>query len=124
MIHLGTVLFTAFFGEKVGTDEFGNKYYRTKKKNDTIGMYKKERRWVMYNGRNEPSKVPALWHGWLHYTFDEVPTEEDQKKQHEWQKSHLPNLTGTAYAYLPKGHVAAEGKRDKATGDYEAWKPE
>lgn len=124
MFHLGTVLFTAFFGENVGSDEFGNKYYRTKKKNNHIGMYNKERRWVVYNGKAEPSKVPALWHGWLHYTFDSVPTEDDQKKQYGWQKSHLPNLTGTPYAYLPKGHVAAEGKRDKATGDYEAWKPE
>jgi len=35
----------------------------------------------------------------------------------------VPNLTGTAEAYRPPGHVLAGGQRDKATGDYEPWKP-
>ena len=35
----------------------------------------RKRRWVIYNGYAEASKVPPDWHGWLHYTFDEPPTD-------------------------------------------------
>jgi NADH:ubiquinone oxidoreductase subunit len=41
-----------------------------------------------------------------------------------WQKDHLPNLTGTAAAYRPPGHILQGGQRDKATGDYEPWVPD
>ena len=34
------------------------------------------------------------------------------------------NLTGTGLAYRPPGHLKSGGRREKATGDYEAWKPE
>ena len=33
-------------------------------------------------------------------------------------------MTGTENAYLPPGHTLEGGKRAKATGDYEAWRPE
>jgi NADH:ubiquinone oxidoreductase subunit len=123
MFNIGTWLLTKFTGVKVGVDEFGNKYYRTKKVKNHVGMYNKERRWVIYNGKPEPTKVPAYWHGWLHYSFDDLPTDAAQQKTYAWQKSHLPNLTGTKFAYLPKGHIAKDGKRDKSTGDYQAWQP-
>jgi len=42
--------------------------------------------------------VPAIWHGWLHYTNDDLP---DNAHNHLWQKIHLPNLTGTKFAYSP-----------------------
>jgi NADH:ubiquinone oxidoreductase subunit len=109
---IGTKLFTAICGKKVGEDEFGNRYFTSKK----------GRRWVMYNGIAEASKVPAIWHRWLHKTTDEVPTGNAPK--HDWQKTHTPNLTGTTGAYAPKGHIKSGGKRAKATGDYTAWKPE
>jgi NADH:ubiquinone oxidoreductase subunit len=122
MFHIGTLLFTAFFGQKVGEDQFGNKYYRSSlKRGKDVGRYGKERRWVIFKAKAEPSKVPPLWHGWLHYSIDEIPTSTGIKK--EWQKEHLPNLTGTGLRYLPAGHKQKKGKRDKATGDYQAWKP-
>lgn len=123
MATIGTLLFTALFGKKVGVDEFGNKYYHTKAFSKNVGMYGKERRWVVFKGKAEASKIPPHWHGWIHYSFDEVPKNSDIKKDYEWQKEHLPNLTGTEYAYLPSGHNLKGGVRDKATGDYEAWKP-
>src|SRR5665647_3307830 len=45
----GTQLWTWRFGELVGTDEQGNRYYRTagRKIDPTLGF---ERRWVIYNG--------------------------------------------------------------------------
>ena len=83
MANLGTKLFTIFFGVKVGTDEFGNVYYKTRKPNDYIGKYGKERRWVIYKGKSEASKIPASWHGWIHYTFDEIPDEKVLKDKYK-----------------------------------------
>lgn len=111
---IGTRIFTALKGHLVGKDEFGNKYYQTKKA-DKDG---KKKRWVMYNGMAEPSKVPPSWHGWLHYTTDEVLA-----NKYNWQKQHKPNLTGTDLAYFPPGHARSGGERKAATGDYEAWQP-
>lgn len=122
MAPLTTAIFTTLFGKKVGADEFGNKYYKTKAFSKYVGRYNKERRWVIYKGKPEASKIPPLWHGWIHYAFDDVP-ESSNKKTYDWQKSHLPNLTGTDYAYLPPGHKDKAGERDKSTGDYTPWQP-
>lgn len=110
-----TKLYTKFYGKRVGEDAFGNVYY-TQKKTPKNG---KAKRWVIYNGTPEPSKVPAQWHGWLHYTLDN-PT---SGPTHEWEKEHIPNLTGTVNAYLPSGHLHKGGKRESSTSDYQAWKP-
>ena len=117
----GTQFWTWAYGELVGTDEFGNRYYRTRggKIDPTLGF---ERRWVVYNGYAEASKVPASWHGWLHHTVDVPPTEE-RVKIWPWEKPHQPNLTGTPYAYRPPGSTLAQNRRHPATGDYKAWTP-
>ena len=105
--------------EKVGEDTFGNVYYRGKPRKG----YKRERRWVMYaDGQVEASNVPPEWHGWLHFQTDVIPGETSFRRP--WQKPHQPNMTGTNQAYRPPGHILEGGQRDKATGDYEAWKPE
>lgn len=111
-------LLTWFKGERVGEDNFGNRYYRQKRLENG-----QERRWVIYKGLPEASKVPAEWHGWLHYIEKDPPTLKTLEKW-SWEKKHLPNLTGTPYAYYPPGHFFAGGKRDSATGDYEAWSPQ
>jgi NADH:ubiquinone oxidoreductase subunit len=117
----GTQLWTWRYGELVGEDEFGNRYFRAKdgKIDPTLGF---ERRWVIYNGLAEPSRVPPEWHGWLHHTVDVPPTQETYRPR-PWQKGHLPNLTGTANAWRPQGSTLAAGKRPRATGDYKAWTP-
>jgi NADH:ubiquinone oxidoreductase subunit len=117
----GTQLWTWRFGELVGQDEQGNSYYRTKgrKIDPTLGF---ERRWVIYNGYAEASRVPPSWHGWLHHTVDVAPTEENYTPR-EWEKPHVPNMTGTPAAYRPSGSTLASGRRPKATGDYQAWTP-
>ena len=117
----GTQLWTWRFGELVGTDDMGNTYYRTKggKIDPTLGF---QRRWVVYNGYAEASKVPPSWHGWLHHTVDVAPTEESYTPR-EWQKPHVPNMTGTPAAYRPSGSTLASGRRPKATGDYQPWTP-
>jgi NADH:ubiquinone oxidoreductase subunit len=85
----------------------------------TLGF---ERRWVIYNGYAEASRVPPSWHGWLHHTVDVAPTEENYTPR-EWEKPHVPNMTGTPAAYRPSGSTLASGRRPKATGDYQAWTP-
>src|SRR6202140_2517349 len=80
----GTQLWTWRFGELVGQDEQGNTYYRTKggKIDPTLGF---ERRWVVYNGYAEATKIPPSWHGWIHHTVDVAPTEENYVAR-EWEK--------------------------------------
>src|SRR6185312_8292478 len=117
----GTQLWTWRFGELVGEDEQGNRYFRTigGKIDPALGF---ERRWVIYNGYAEARRVPPSWHGWLHHTVDVAPTEESYTPR-EWEKPHVPNMTGTAAAYRPSGSTLASGRRPKATGDYQAWTP-
>ena len=108
-------------GVFIGKDELGNSYYEAK---DTKDSYDgRKRRYVVYNGYAEASKVSPDWHGWLHHTFDEPPTVEPLKRQ-SWDRDHIPNLTGTVHAWRPQGSIARSGERQKATGDYEAWRPE
>ena len=115
----GTQLWTWLYGKSVGSDEFGNRYYRSGKIDPGFGF---ERRWVIYNGVAEASRVPPSWHGWLHHTVDVPPTEE-KYTAHEWQKAHIPNMTGTPSAYRPSGSTLAQGRRPRATGDYRPWRP-
>lgn len=110
---IGTQLHTRRNGRRVGQDADGNVYYQAKKG---------RRRWVIYNGPAEASRVPAEWHGWLHHTVDALPNEEAASNR-PWQKPRLPNQTGTPDAYAPRGAIKAGGRRAAATGDYEAWTP-
>lgn len=109
---LGTLLFTALRGRRVGADGFGNRYFQTKDG---------RRRWVLYNGTVEGSRVPADWHGWMHHLTDQPPAADVTKKS--WEKDHLPNLSGTEAAYHPAGSLARGGNRAPAAGDYQAWSP-
>ena len=83
----------------------------------------RERRWVIYNGSNDASRVPAEWHGWLHGSFDGVP-ESNLPPPRIWEADYTPNSTGTAAAYRPAGALERGGKRARASGDYEAWSPD
>lgn len=109
---LNTQIWTRRHGEKVGEDDQGNIFYRTK--DDS-------RRWVIYNGEAEASRVSPEWHGWLHRTWDDPPSEKPLPRK-DWEKPHQENLTGTALAYAPPGSIRRIGP--EARSDYEAWSPE
>ena len=99
------------FCTKIGSDEFGNQYFESKK----------NKRYIIYNGISEPSKIPAKWHRWIHYTTNNPP---NNTKTHLWQKIHLPNLTGTNFAYSPLDNKIKKDKvRKKVSSDYQSWKP-
>ena len=108
---LGTQLFTWRKGIRVGSDEQGNVYYQTSGGN---------RRWVIYNGDMEASRVSPDWHGWLHFTWNEPPTKSPLARK-VWEIPHQENLTGSVSAYAPPGSIRS---RDPAPRqDYEAWQP-
>lgn len=109
---LGTQLFTARRGIKVGEDDQGNIYYETRDG---------KRRWVIYNGEAEASRVSPEWHGWLHHTWNDPPTKTPLKHK-VWEKPHQENLTGTLAAYAPPGSIRRPAPVARA--DYEAWQPE
>lgn len=112
---IGTRFWTFKRGQLVGEDSQGNKYYSDRKDS--------KRRWVIYNGLAEASRVPPEWHGWLHKTVDVAPADAGYTPR-EWEKPHQPNLTGSQQAYRPAGSLITGAPRAKTAGDYEAWKPE
>jgi len=109
---INTQLFTWRRGVLVGEDPQDNKYYETRDK---------KRRWVIFNGVAEASRVSPDWHGWLHHTFDEPPNKTPM--QHKtWEMPHQENPTGSTAAYAPAGSI--HNARQPERRDYEAWQPE
>ena len=102
----------------VGQDDQGNKYFEERKPS----LEGRKRRYVIYNGYAEPSRVPAEWHGWLHHQVEDTP-DQALEPVRAWQKPAKANVTGTRDAYRPSGSLDAGGVRAAATGDYEAWVP-
>ena len=56
-----------FFGKLVGSDDFGNKYYEGKN----------GKRWVIYSGEIDATKIPVEWYSWMHFTPNRI------EKSHE-----------------------------------------
>ena len=109
---IGTQLWTWRSGVKVGEDSAGNVFYRSKEG---------RRRWVIYNGEAEASRVSPEWHGWLHHTWDQPPPEMPLRHK-AWEKPHQENLTGTPFAYAPPGSIRRVAPVERR--DYEAWSPD
>ena len=101
----GTFLKTLFFGKHVGSDEHGNKYYKSKN----------NQRWVIYSRNVEATKITADWYLWIHHTIDNIPDRKDTKYQ--WQKKHLENQTGTKNSFKP-----VKIQKDDIKKKYETWK--
>ncbi len=110
---IGTLLDSWRHGGAVGKDALGNRYFSAKD----------GRRWVLYDGPNDASRVPPEWHGWLHHTHDDLPGEALPPVR-PWQADALPNQTGTARAHRPAGALERGGARSAATGDYQPWSPD
>ena len=86
----GTKIKTILTGKLVGEDSFGNKYYENKK----------GKRWVIYYGEIDASKIPVEWYSWMHFTQNKIENKHDFQK-YDWQKPHQHNLTGTNNSYYP-----------------------
>lgn len=116
-MSIGTLLFTWLRGSRIGADAEGNVYYEERKARPGL----RRRRWVLYKGEEEATRVPPEWHAWLHY-ITPAPISEAERKS--WQAPPRPNLTGTAASYRPAGSDYAGGVRERASGDYESWSPD
>ena len=101
----GTFLKTLFFGKYVGTDEYGNKYYKSKK----------NERWVIYSNNIEATKITSDWYLWIHHTIDKIPSNKEER--HAWQKKHLENQTGTSDSFKP-----VKIRKDDIKKKYKTWK--
>ena len=101
----GTFLKTLFFGKFVGSDEFGNKYYKSKK----------NERWVIYAKNIEATKITSEWYLWIHHTIDKIP--DHLEKKHSWQKKHLENQTGSSNSFKP-----VKISKNMIKKKYETWK--
>jgi NADH:ubiquinone oxidoreductase subunit len=112
---IGTALWTRRFGEEVGRDPFGNIYYRDKKGPG--------RRWVIYAGDNDGSRVPPDWQAWLRGTIADLPGKALPPVR-RFQRKPTANLTGTLDAFRPDGALGSGRVRPASTGDYEPWIPE
>jgi len=112
---VGTALFTRAKGCEVGRDDQGNIYYRHKKD--------PARRWVIYDGNNDGSRVPPGWQAWLRGTIDDLPGEALPPVR-SFQKAPEPNLTGTMAAFRPDGALGSGRVRPVSTGDYQPWTPD
>mgnify|MGYP001186707480 FL=1 len=102
---LGTKLKTIFFGKYVGSDSFGNKYYNSKE----------GKRWVIYSGEIDASKIPSEWYSWIHFTNNRIENKHNLEK-YDWQKPHQSNQTGTEGAYYPNRNSEQIKKK------YKSWK--
>eukprot|EP00026_Physarum_polycephalum_P018496 Phypoly_transcript_20105.p1 GENE.Phypoly_transcript_20105~~Phypoly_transcript_20105.p1 ORF type:complete len:164 (+),score=15.02 Phypoly_transcript_20105:53-544(+) len=92
------------FGELVGVDKFGNRYYEDK--NESL----LRDRWVEFSdysdGIPDASRIPPEWHAWIHRITDS-PGGSPQfvaltpKYKREWR----PNPTGGPLTYTPPNFV-------------------
>ena len=111
----GTSIVTRRHGKEVGRDEAGNLYFQHK---GDPG-----RRWVMYAGDNDGSRVPPNWQAWLRGTIDDLP-EKSLPPKRNWELEPIANRTGSDEAWRPSGSLRAQGVRAATTGDYSAWTPD
>tara|TARA_B100000963_G_C22567926_1_gene644631 strand:+ start:115 stop:471 length:357 start_codon:yes stop_codon:yes gene_type:complete len=102
---IGTMIQTVLFGKFQGKDSFGNKYYESKQ----------GKRWIIYNGEVDSSKIPNEWFSWMHYTKNKIEKVHEFEK-YKWQKNHKPNLTGSKKAYHPNKDNKNDYKK------YKSWK--
>lgn len=114
---IGLKVFTWIKGRCIGQDSFGNRYYRERFL--FMKPTRRPKRWVVYQGEPEASKVPPEWFSWLHYISEEPLT----ATPYPWQKTYTPNATGTKDAYLPNFHHMKGGKPFERAKHFQPWKP-
>ena len=105
---IGTKIYTKFFGNFVGTDEYGNNYFKSS--NGT-------KRWVNYNGVCDASNISPAWHSWIHKTTNKVPS---------FEKDNLLMINSDdTYNEIKKNgkYHPNNFKNHSIFNDYESWKP-
>ena len=115
---LGTKIYTWIYGNFVGSDDLGNKYYCDSKDFQSDSA----KRWVIFKKEIEASSIPPHWHSWLHKITNLPPNNYSHK--YKWQKNHKQNMTGTSEAYFPNSYPLSESYNNKdIKKEYEKWEP-
>ena len=83
--NIWNFLKTLFYGKFVGSDEYGNKYYQSKK----------DERWVIYANNIEATRITSDWYLWIHHTIDKVPNKSETK--YKWQKTFGKSIRDKQY---------------------------
>ena len=110
---IGTILYSFLNGKKVGEDNEGNRFYIHKKN--------KQKRWVLYKKKIDPTNLEIKWQIWL--------TENDQEMiinnpSYKWQKNKKANLTGTLDSYHPANNPEKEKTNFDEKNKNSVWKPD
>ena len=127
---IGTAFFTWRHGHFVGQDQLGNKYYTNVAANASVNTSASNhrstaavKRWVLYNGEIEASRIAPDWHAWLHYLTILPPSEKPLPKN-SWQLPHQANMTGTKQAYHPRRQSSDNNPSNLTLKHYEPWQPD
>ena len=105
---IGTKIYTKFFGNFVGSDEYGNNYFES-----SDGT----KRWINYKGVCDASRISPLWHSWLHKTTNKIPSlEKDNLSKRNIEKNNT-NIEKSK-KYHPNNF-----KNHLIFNEYESWKP-
>ncbi len=120
----GTQFWTWLYGELVGEDELGNRYFRTKggkidptfSLRATLGDLQRRHRSLLDRAALLARLAPSHRR--------RAASTQEKVTPRPWWKPHRPNLTGTPGAHRPTGSTLAQGRRPKATGDYKPWNQE
>lgn len=113
-INSQTTLIHSPGGTLVGTDSKGNRYFERMSPDEQYGRH----RWVVYGELDchrgqDPTTVPAEWHGWLHNITDDAPSRNPAAfDKYAWSLPHRGFSSNTAAAYLPKGHWSNPARRN------------
>ena len=94
-----------FFGKFKGKDYFGNKYYQNKS----------GKRWIIYNGEVDATKIPNEWYSWIHYLNNKIEHNHELKNL-VGKKKIFQIQTGTSKAFHPNKDDKNEYKK------YKSWK--
>ena len=114
--NLGTLIYSFFYGKKVGQDNNGNKFY--------IHKYNLKKKWVIYNKIVDPTSLKVTWQLWLTNNKKEVPSDINDNKIYMWQKEKAPNYSGTKNSYHPKISKNIAKKNSNSNNIKEIWSPE
>ena len=105
---IGTKIYTKFFGNFVGSDEYGNNYFKS-----SDG----KKRWINYKGICDASTISPSWYSWLHKTTNKVPSlEKDNLSKRNIEDNYT--ITEKSKKYHPNN-----SKNHLIFNDYESWKP-
>ena len=114
--NLGTLIYSFFYGKKVGQDQNGNKFY--------IQKYNLKRKWVIYNKVVDPTSLRVSWQLWLTNNKTSVSPDINNSDSYIWQKEKKPNTSGTNNSYHPKISQNTAKKNQKSSNLKEIWSPE